>query len=597
MTNRNTTLAITICLLLGAFGLFVFGLNWLYMRPDEVLVFSHTNGSLFHTIWYQARRDVQAPLWHSFFWMWRRLAGESEFAARYQGVLWSMMTISLVYTLARSWFKGPRFGWFASAALVSNAYFFTYAFEVRPYPLVLFAATLSMWLFWRWITHASPRRTILYGASLALLGYTHYFLAFLVAAQVIYFAAQRPNRTQLAQFAAAAIVAPLLWLPWAPNFVHQVSTLRQIDGGSLGIASTTLETSPDVVENLLELATNGTWALWAIPLVLGVAFVRRREYGLLLLWALFVPIANLIANLYVNVYAPRYVVYLVVGLALGAGVGIASLRAALLRWSLILLFVGVNLWQLPNHLPERIQFRDVFTRMNDTRQPGDVVWFDEAKHTGDYVAWHIDTYLADELVTNQATNLNEAREARRVWHVTRELFDPDVRERFYALESTHPLMLVTGSCEPDCFIAQLLETAPSSTPVAVFQSPQFDDTLPFYGVDVDHIVRDRVEVRLWWMLESPITLDYSVSVRLTNENGAIVSQSDGPPLTKEGDPQPTSQIPAARMTVDWRILNLPPGVVTGSYQLQLVVYQPIEGYNLTTHDDTTILNLQTIMIP
>jgi hypothetical protein len=584
-------------MLTGAFGLFVFGLDWLYMRPDEVLVYSHTNGSLFHTIWYQARRDVQAPLWHAFFWTWRRMAGGSEFAARYQGVLWSSLTISLVYTLARTWFKAPRFGWFAVAALVSNAYFFSYAFEVRPYPLVMFAATLSMWLCWRWLMRPVVRRALLYGASLALLGYVHYFLAFLVAAQIVYVAAQRPNRTQLTQLAIAAGFAGLLWLPWAPNFVHQVSTLRQIDGGSLGIASTTLETTPDVIDDLLELATNGTWALWAVALLVGLVLVRRYEYGLLLLWALFVPIVNLTANLYVNVYAPRYVVYLVVGLALAAGVGLASLPFTPLRWGAMVLFVGLNLWQLPDHLPDRIPFRDVLTRMNTNSQPGDVVWFDEAKQTGDYVAWHIDAYLDDHLTANQVTRLAEAREARRVWHVTRDLFNPAVRERFYALENTHVLMLVTGNCDSGCFIAQLLETAPSSTPAAVFESPQYNDALPFYGVDVDHVTRERVAVRLWWMLDQPLTLDYSISLRLTDTTGAIIAQQDGPPLTKDSTPQPTSQIPADHITVDWRTLTLSPGITSGEYNLQLVVYQPVEGYTLTANTGETIVNLQTIMIP
>src|SRR5690606_30276007 len=109
---------------------------------------------------------------------------------------------------------------------------------------------------------------VAYGVSVALMLWTHYFLAFLVLAQVAYFVtfslmpAGRVGRsttgdarfvTRLwAQGAGAAGIALLLWLPWLPVFVGQVETLRQIETETgmfrgLGIGNTTEPTTIDSI--------------------------------------------------------------------------------------------------------------------------------------------------------------------------------------------------------------------------------------------------------------------------------------------------------------------------------------------------------------
>ncbi|MEL6269733.1 MAG: glycosyltransferase family 39 protein [Chloroflexota bacterium] len=589
---------ITLALLLALFGLFVFGLNWLHLRPDEELVYVHTSGSLPHTIWYQARQDVQAPLWHSFFWGWRRLAGDSELAGRYQGVLWSMLTLALLYRVMRRWFGAARYGWFAMVSVSISAYFFTYAFEVRPYPVLLLASTLCMWTFSRWQCNPTWRRTLYYGASLALLAYIHYFLVYLVLVQVIYWLANRPPRAHYWRFAAATGIALVLWSPWIHTFFYQVNFLRQIDGGSLGIASTTTDTSWPVIRRLLERATNGNILMFAGVLAVGAWRVRRREYALLLLWALAVPVIALTLNTLANVYDERYIVYLSVGLSSAVGVAVASLPGRMVRWPAIAVLAGMILWNLPGHLPNRIQYRTVMERVSTNALPGDAILFDNAEEGSGLVQWNMGMYLPEELLANRVPDVEAARGYRRVWYVSGNLVQNGVQERFWELERTHPLVMVTGRCVADgCYIAQLVETSPNPEPLAVFAAPpeRTSDNLPFYGVDVESVTDHMVDMRLWWMLEQPAILDYSVSVRLTDEAGAVVAQSDGPPVSRDGNLLNTSQLEAERMTVDYRTLDTS-ALEPGEYDLQIVVYQPVDGYNLLVGDSEQLF-LRTIIIP
>lgn len=588
----SAALWITLIILMGIGGFWLYGLGWIIMRPDEQLVYQHTVGSLMDTVWYQGRQDVQAPLWHAFFWTWRQIAGDSEFAGRYQGVLFSLLTIAFVYQLAGRWFDGQHYGWFAMIAVAVNAHFFTYAFEIRPYPVVLLAAVLSMWFLERWLRLQTRRAAIIYGATLALLMYVHYFLAFLGMAQLIYIVAQRPKRAIWMQYGTALLTAFGFWAVWMPIFVGQVITLREIEG-SLGIATTTTATNWKTIWRLLELTTNGLPYLLIAMAVWGGYWVRKREYGLVLLWAFGVPAISFTVNLVANVYDPRYVVAMSLGVGIMAGVVIASTPYWLVRIGLLAAFVGVSVWQIPDHLPDRVPHREIFQTISRLSEPGDVMYFDLVDERSPLTAWQMNQYLAPELESNRVRNPAEAEAHRRIWHVTADLHDSGVRERFWEIERTHPLQMALGDCRRWCFYAQLLEGAPNAEALHTFTAPRFDDRLSFYGADHE-ITDDGIAVRLWWMVEQPLVLDYSMSVRLVDANGGVVMQEDSPPLNAEGEPIPTSQLEAQRMTIDWRNFRQ---LAAGDYHLQLVVYQPIDGYTLPTETGEDRVQLQMITVP
>ncbi len=574
MITHKRNLWITSGLLLLMFGLWLYGLGWLHMRPDEHLVYVHTDTSLLGTIRYQATQDVQAPLWHAFFWAWRQVTGDSEFAGRYQGLLWSMLTVSLLYRMVWAMFGGARYGWAAVLLVGVNSHFFTYAFEIRPYPLVLLNATFATWCLYRWWQCPGWWQAALYGVSLALLAYTHYFLAFLVVAHGVYVLMRWPSRRHWMQLAGAAGLALLLWLPWASVFVGQVVTLREIDG-TFGIASTTTATSWRVIANLNRLATNGLpWLVWGV-ILLGMVTVRRWVYGLLVLWAVGVPAIALTANLFVSVYDPRYIVYMSLGVGGAGGVALASLRGRWVSWGAVIGVWVLLLWALPGHLPDRTPHRTIYQAMSEMSRPDDVLFFDRGGEGHAYVDWLAEQYISPGL--ERVPTLEAAQQYRRVWHITGEIHNPAVRANFRELERLRPLTAVLGNCQTWCYYAQLLEGAPADRPVRL-AAPN-GDTLLFYGAEVIQ-PGDELQVEIWWMPDAPLALDYSVSVRLVDATGAIITQTDGPPTSLDGKLHLTSQLTPGRMMLDSRSLAVPPGLPAGQYSVQLVAYHPIEGYTL-----------------
>jgi hypothetical protein len=593
ITTQRPPLWITAALVLTLFGFWLFALDWLHMRPDEHLVYQHTDGTLIEAVVYQATRDVQAPLWHSFFWTWRHLlVGDSEFVGRYQGVLWSVLTVALVVRLMTVGFGEARYGWLAALGVGVNAYFVTYAFEIRPYPIVMLSATFSAWRLWRWWGVPTVRNALWYGLSLALMAYIHYFMAFWAAAQVGWVLLGRPTRRHWRTLPAALGLALLLWSPWLPTFIRQVNTLRAIDG-ALGIASTTTDTTWAVVFRWLNTATSGLWPLWLLAAVALLWAKPTRARSLLLWWAFGVPTIAFSANLFANVYDPRYISYTALGFGLLLGAGLAALPVGRWRYAVAVGLVALMVVRLPDYLPQRLPYRTIYQTVSNESRPDDQLILFRADHNSDYVRWLIDQYTAPHLLDDIALAPYQVT-GRRVWFVTSDPAHFETQDFFRLLEATRPLTRVVGQCNADwCYVAQLMEGAPNAEPTPLV-APN-GDTLNYDGGEVVRVDRHTLRVRTWWDAPDVLARDYSLSVRLLDANGALVVQSDSPPVAADGTPQPTSALRPNVVVLDDRPLSLR-GLPAGTYTVAVVAYHPLDGDTLA-HDGHSTLTVDTVTLP
>jgi len=218
--------------LLAVFLIAVFQIHSIqttYMTSDEYLVYRFTRDSLAESVAYLANQDVHPPLWFSFFWFWQRLAGDSDFVGRMQAILFSMMTLSVVYRLGRRWFGPPRYGLFAVVMLGVSALFFRYSLEIRPYALGMFLTSLSMFTFQRWLTRRTWRAAAFYALTVAAMLYVHYFLFMFILVQVIYFLLRCPTQQLLRQAVGVMLLAFALWSPWFPSFLNQFEHIRAVE--------------------------------------------------------------------------------------------------------------------------------------------------------------------------------------------------------------------------------------------------------------------------------------------------------------------------------------------------------------------------------
>lgn len=606
--SRHLWVAVLVLLLIAAFLLV--GITLLHMHPDEELSYRSTEIDLGYTLWMQTSvRDNQAPLWFLLFRVWRTFVGDAELTSRVLSVLFSVLSLAVLYQIAWRGFGNAGVGVFAIGALLFNGFFFNYALDIRPYPLVMLTAALSVWAFQRWLRKGRRRDVVLYGLSIALLLYTHYLLIFLVVVEGVFLLIQkRWTLRRLGQLASACILGFLLWLPWFPTFINQTVGLRNIEAqsgtgrGIAGIGVSTQATSWATVETLLNMATNGmVWLYGLVILVGAIVLWRRAAYRLALLWALGVPVVALIANTIAAVYAPRFVSYLMLGLALALGAvffylpvqsGISRRYIAPVQAGSLLLFMGANLVTFSAQVPARVPYRDIYGAMSAAVREGDVVLFDRAGEEDGFVTWQYRHYMSPMLAAGITTDDERAASTRRVWYVSGELLTDPVQARFQALETTHPVQQAIGECSRRwCYVAQLMEAPPAQTPLV------FGGVLPFFGVDVDGVNAEGIEARLWWKVESSPPRDYSIGLQLLDANGALVAQSDGP-ITHYGvETVQTSTMTPHRIYMDVRLVQ--PGVPlsAGAYTLTLVVYQSWDGMRLRLPNGDDALVLQRVMIP
>src|SRR5262249_13344809 len=147
---------------------------------------------------------------------------------------------------------------------------------------------------------------------------------FLILMHSIYFLLQGKRTFPLwKQGIGLMVMAFAFWLPWFPIFIYQLKTVSALlkpeeiraSGLNVGMASTTMPTTPPIINALIQLATNAQPLLYAIVILAGTILLwRKQRYWLAVAWGIGVPVAMLLVNLIVPVYEPRYASPLVPGL-------------------------------------------------------------------------------------------------------------------------------------------------------------------------------------------------------------------------------------------------------------------------------------------
>lgn len=582
------------------FALFTINAHHVYMDPDEELSYRATQGTLADTIAFQTGvQDNQAPLFFVTFWAWQQLVGPAEYTSRVMGILFGLLTLACTYRLGMRWLKNDPATLLVIALLSVNFFFFTYTLNIRPYPISIFVATASMWLFDRFLARPNRTRGIIYGLSVAVMLYTHYLLAFLLVVQAFIWLIRfwRTPRQWLT-IIPYWVLGIVLWLPWAPIFVRQVLGLRDIESesgtgrGVAGIGVSTLTTSPETVLELATIATNSLWGVYLgiILVALVLSVLKRPRKGTLLpawAWVIGVPAVALVVNLFAGAYAHRFISHISVGLALGIMGMLLVLPRSLRIVGIGLLIVGTVLMlprQQDQFFPTRVPHNPILRAVAEEAQPEDVL-YTQVIHDG-LVDWQLAHVLPYDMSERQVS-LELAQNTRRVWFITDRLLDADVQADFAALEMTHPVQSAHGECiRYWCFVAQLMETAPNEEPIT------FGSSLNFWGMDVDQLDAQQLDARLWWTVDESPELNFSFSFFIVNEAGELVSQWDGPINHYAVEIVETSQLTPRRFYIDHRSVSLS-NLLSGTYRVALVVYQPWDGVRLTLPDGDDMLILHT----
>src|SRR5258707_14046695 len=153
MNYKHTLMAATLILLL-AFTLRVAQIGAKTVWWDEAWSVWTAQQTFAQTTEITAR-DVHPPLYQWLLHVWVRIAGISEFAARYLSLLWGLLTVAAGYALARR-LGGVRAALLAMGFLATSTFAIHWAQETRMYAMAACAVTLADYTYMRLANKMSP---------------------------------------------------------------------------------------------------------------------------------------------------------------------------------------------------------------------------------------------------------------------------------------------------------------------------------------------------------------------------------------------------------------------------------------------------------
>jgi len=221
-------------------------------------------------IWSGRTADFHPPLYYFLAHYWL-LFGRSEVWLRLPSVLFGVANIYVLYLLVRhlhlnrkfvlgKFVAGPEIG--AAFLLAINPFHIYYSQEFRSYMLLCFLGTLAMYLLIRF-----RFKSLAFVNTLLI--YTHYSSVFLILTEAVYVAVY--ERKQLQKFITSSLIIPVLYLPWIPQLLKQLSSGINIDAYLPGwrnvLSLSPLKTLPVTLFKLVA----GRITIISVPLYLAYA--------------------------------------------------------------------------------------------------------------------------------------------------------------------------------------------------------------------------------------------------------------------------------------------------------------------------------------
>jgi hypothetical protein len=172
------------------------------------------------------RHDGSAPLYYLLLHVWISVFGSSEPAAHMLSILLGLLSVPVA--LGGAWcLFGRRAGMAAGVLFAFSPFLTQYAEEMQPYELLALLGLLSTLCFLHAFIHGRRPFLIGFAVSLPLLLYTSFWAIFFwiaTAVALLFLARGSPEPRRLLRDGGVAYLAALvLFLPWVPNLLFQMS--------------------------------------------------------------------------------------------------------------------------------------------------------------------------------------------------------------------------------------------------------------------------------------------------------------------------------------------------------------------------------------
>jgi len=284
-TNRWQIIALFLLILIAT-AIRLYRLNSQDIWGDEAFSISLSQQSI--NVVVAGAADTHPPFYPLLLFFWLKLVGSSAFATRALSALIGILSVPLIFVLAKRLTARPRVPWFAALLATISPLMIYYSQETRMYELV---AVMSLWSVYLMLTPADRwdvgkrlfvlnRQTIFYLAITLLALYTHYSAFFILAAENVFALIRfRQDRKALMRWIGVQVLLVVAYIPWIivqTSFLRGKASARFDEWGWRGIEmifgktflsfaiGLTVDTPLAQVAGALFLffAALGVWAIW-----------------------------------------------------------------------------------------------------------------------------------------------------------------------------------------------------------------------------------------------------------------------------------------------------------------------------------------------
>jgi uncharacterized membrane protein len=138
------------------------------------------------------RSDIgNSPFYYLLLHQWMSVFGISDFSARSMSVLFSVLTVLMLFVFAQHFFKSSKIALTAAVLTTIEPFFIAYSQQARNYSLTFFLTLTATYCFLRALEadtqkHPSTKWYVLYGLTAFLGLYSHFLVASVLLAHGVY---------------------------------------------------------------------------------------------------------------------------------------------------------------------------------------------------------------------------------------------------------------------------------------------------------------------------------------------------------------------------------------------------------------------------
>jgi hypothetical protein len=551
------------------------------------------------------------PLYFVMIAVWKDLVGIHPFVLRLLTALTYMIAITALFRVM--WrLRGMRAALLVVLAFSALGFTLRISTEIRGYMLMFAFYLFTFWLTERYFTRPSLRRAFPLAICLAGIFYT--YLAGTIGYLMLGLYTIVVFRRAIWRWWLPAVLAFMFALPLL--FFRVDEAAERISGDwFLGLFLN--EISDYFVRFTVYQYEGYPVAVWIVLIVLSALILVLNRHRLtrhtlaFFLWLVLMPVVMFLLNPIIYLFYLHYSMALMLGIAVWVGWGISFLNRSLFITAAVILII---LNSYPFHLHYDLGFDEPFESnfawLSQNIQWGDVVLIDpgctRTCEIYDDKKWD---YFTGLYFPNGLQYVDQPASYRRIWYITDELnLDPNISA---AVSQNRIPGHFVG---PAGFLWRLYEAPPDVNGVL------FENGMRFHGVDVldnitgfyesgPTIIRregEKVRLRLWWSVDEPVSVDYSVATYITGAEGEIRAQFDGPPQVIDPiypytspPPQETSQWLSHQFYIEERTLTLPFPLDIERLQIQLAVYDwrmPNTRFAAPGVNDQNVLPLKSLLV-